>query len=260
MTETGCSNFYIKILIVARVSCQSWNFLCPICIIGTVQKISLKSYFEKDKRLEKLFLSAKEVYDSKNLPNHNFNHIAQVLYRALLIAESDKLDFNPSILISACTLHDIGYSIVQKKEGHEEAGSEISTQLLQAASFTEEEIEKILDAIINYRVPGKSIEVDILYDADVLNQAGFGSMYYFFVSLYEYQQFPDGKEEKYHLDNFLNSRLQIVEQLKKEGLRTDCGNKLLRNGFEERKQFIEESLHGIEERSDFLITPEDLLA
>lgn len=224
-----------------------------------MEKIYIIKYFGQDKRLEKLFFSAKKIYDNKNLPNHNFNHIAQVLYRALLIAESDKLDFNPAILIPACTLHDIGYCMVPKKEGHEEAGTETSLKLLHEAEFTKGEIEKIIEAIVDYREPSKNIEADILYDADVLNMSGYGSMYYFFVSLYEYKQFPDGNENKYKLDNFLKSRLEIVEKLKKEGLRTKYGKELLKNGFGERKEFIEKALKGIKDRPDFLITPEDLL-
>ncbi|SRR6266568_2002526 len=224
-----------------------------------VQKVSLKKYFDKDKRIEKLYYSAKEIYDSKNLPNHSFTHIAQVLYRALLIAENDNSNFNPSILIPACTLHDIGYSIVPKKEGHEEAGTEMSKKLLRESQFTDEEIAKIIEAIVDYKIPNKSIEADILYDADVLNQAGYGSMYYFFVSLYEYKQFPNGNKSKYQLKNFLESRLQIVDELKKTGLRTSYGKEILQNGFEERKDFVKQALQGVASRPDFLITPDDLL-
>jgi HD superfamily phosphodiesterase len=224
-----------------------------------VQKVSLKKYFDKDKRIETLYHSAKKVYDSKNLPNHSFTHISQVLYRALLIAENDNLNFNPSILIPACTLHDIGYSIVPKKEGHEKAGTEISTKLLRKSRFLDKEITNIIEAIVDYKVPGKSIESDILYDADVLNQAGYGSMYYFFVSLYEYKQFSDGSESKYQLKKFLESRLQIVDKLKKRGMRTDYGKELLQNGFEERKDFVEQALRGVESRPDFLITVDDLI-
>lgn len=224
-----------------------------------MQKVSLKKYFDKDKRIEGLYYSAKEIYDSKNLPNHSFTHIAQVLYRALLIAENDNLNFNPSILIPACTLHDIGYSIVPKKEGHEEAGTEVSTKLLRESRFTDEEIAEIIKAIVDYKIPGTSIESDILHDADVLNQLGYGSMYYFFVSLYEYKQYPDGNEQKYQLKNFLKSRLQIVDELKKRGLRTNYGKELLQDGFEERKNFVEQALRGVESRPDFLVTPDDLL-
>lgn len=84
-------------------------------------------------------------------------------------------------------------------------------------------------------------------------------MYYFFVSLYEYKQYPDGNESKYQLKNFLESRLQIVEELKKKGLRTNYGKELLQNGFEERKDFIKQALRGVESRPDFLIAPNDLL-
>jgi HD superfamily phosphodiesterase len=223
-----------------------------------MQTVSLKKYFESDRRLEKLFISAKAIYNSKNLPQHNINHIAHVLYRALLIMAHDHVDCNFAILISACILHDIGYCIIPKKEGHEEVGVDISTKLLKEAGFTKEEIAKIIEVIVERRIPGKSLEADILYDTDVLGQAGYGSMYAFFVSLYEYKQFLDGNDSKYRLDNFLKSRRTIVDKLKKDGLRTRYGKELLKNGFEERKEFIEKALKGIEERLDFQITIEDL--
>ncbi len=220
----------------------------------------LNKYLEADPRLKQVITLSREVYDKANLPNHNFNtHIAQVTYRALVIAESDKLEFNPSILIAACVLHDIGYSITRTKEGHEEAGAGISRQILKDSGFNDEETESTVKAFVEYATPGISVESDILFDADILNQAGYASMYPFFVSLYEYKQFPDGNDEGYRLDNFLQSRLFIVEQLKAMGLRTKKGKEMLQNGFDERKEFVEKALEGIKERPDFLITFDDLL-
>ncbi|MGH7203931.1 MAG: hypothetical protein ACREHC_05805 [Candidatus Levyibacteriota bacterium] len=45
-----------------------------------------------------------------------------------------------------------------------------------------------------------------------------------------------------------------------KGCRTNYGKVLLKNGFEERKQFVEDALHGIQARPDFLITPQDILS
>lgn len=235
--------------------------------MGTEQRVNkkpkiniLKKYLEADSRLLQVISFSRDVYDKANLPNHNFQtHIAQVLYRALVIAESDKLDFDPSVLIAACVLHDIGYCISKKKEGHEKAGAEISRKILKDSDFNEEESRKIIEAFVEYTTPGVSVESDILYDADILNQAGYASMYAFFVSLYEYKQFPDGNDEMNRLDNFLKSRFFIVDQLKKIGLRTKKGRDILQNGFDERKEFIEKALQGVEERQDFLITFDDLL-
>lgn len=61
------------------------------------------------------------------------------------------------------------------------------------------------------------------------------------------------------MEHFLKSRIAMVEAFQKSGLRTKMGKKILKNGFEERKDFIEKALQGIKERPDFLISPDDLL-
>lgn len=225
-----------------------------------INKGILNKYLEADPRIGQVITLSREVYDRANLPNHNFNtHIAQVTYRALVIAESDGLDFNPSILIAASLLHDIGYSVNRKQEGHEEAGSEVSRQILKDSGFDDRESDAVIKAVVEYATPGVSVEADILFDADILNQAGFASMYSFFVSLYEYKQFPNGDDEGYRLDSFLKSRLFIAEQLKEMGLRTKKGREMLQNGFDERKEFIEDALKGVGERPDMLVTFDDLI-
>lgn len=219
----------------------------------------LEKYIEADPRLKDVISKSREIYDKTNLPNHNFDtHIAQVTYRALVIAESDKLDFSPSVLIAACLLHDIGYSIQKRQEGHEEAGVDVSTKILTESGFNEEEIKNVIQAFTKNSEPGLSIEADVLYDADILNQAGFGSMYAFFVSLYEYRQFPEA-DDRYDFDDFLNSRLIIADMLEAAGLRTKKGRETLGNGFEERKEFIQLAIKGFSDRPDFNVTFEDLL-
>jgi 5'-deoxynucleotidase YfbR-like HD superfamily hydrolase len=225
-----------------------------------MEKGALKPYLVQDSRLERVIELAKPVYDKANLANHNFNtHIAQVVYRALLILKNDRITANPTVLIAACLLHDIGYSITFKKEGHEKAGEAISRKILKEANFNEDEANNVIEAIIDYLIPGKSNEADILFDADILNQAGYASMYPFFASLYEYKQFPDGNDEKYRLDNFLKSRIELAEVLLKNGLRTNYGKKLLGNGFNQRKDFIAKALENLSVRNDFLVTFEDLI-
>lgn len=225
-----------------------------------IQRGILAKYLVADKRLDAVIAKSREIYDEANLPNHNFKtHIPQVTYRALLIAESDSLDFNPSVLIAASLLHDAGYAVILKQEGHEEASAQVAHEVLAGCGFSEEEIGKVTQAITDYATPGISVEADILFDADILHQAGYASMYAFFVSLYEYQQFPNGNNEVNKLDNFLNSRLFIVGQLAAMGLRTKKGKEMLKEGFEERKDFIQRALRGVWERPDFLVTFEDLI-
>lgn len=219
----------------------------------------LKKYLEADPRLERLLVLAQPHYDEANLPNHNMNHIAQVLYRALVILEQDKLATDTGVLIAATILHDIGYSVVRSKKGHEEAGRAVSEKLLEEAGFSEIERERIIRVFVTEARDGGSIEGDILHDADVLNMAGYGSMYYFFVSLYEYRGFPGSTGELYDLDKHIASRIKIAEDLEQKGMRTKTGTELLKNGFKERKDFLEKSLAGLKERPDLLLTLGDLL-
>lgn len=226
-----------------------------------MQKGILKKYLGKDPRIQKVIDSAKPIYDRANLPSHNFvTHITEVLHRALVIAEEDQLRFNPSILIPACLLHDIGYTTTLRKEGHEKASADYSERVLKEAGFNKTEIKKVQEAIDDgYFNPGKSLEGDILWDADILNQLGYGGMYSFFVSLYEYKNLPDGKNEIYRLDNFLKSRIEVIRKIEEMGLRTKAGKKMAKNGFSERADFIKKSLQGVKERDDFLVEFEDLI-
>lgn len=219
----------------------------------------LKKYLEADPRLGRLLALVRPHYDEANLPNHNMNHIAQVLYRALVILETDHIAVNPSTLIAATLLHDIGYTVVRRKKGHEEAGRGISEELLAEVGFDPEEVENITRVFTVEARDGGSLEGDILHDADVLNMAGYGSMYYFFVSLYEYRGFPDSVDELYDLDKHVASRIKIAEDLEQKGMRTKTGTALLQNGFKERKDFLEKSLRGLKERPDLLLTIDDLV-
>lgn len=223
-----------------------------------MKKGLLKPYFKKDPRVLKVLTLAKAHYDKSNLAHHNMDHISQVLYRAILIIQKDKLKPNPSILFPACILHDIGYGIILKKEGHEEAGRGVSFKILKKAGFSRNEADTIVDTFVNCKTPGYSIEADILYDADALDQSSYASMFNFFLGLYEYQNFP-GENKEYQLVNFLITRIERVEKLEKNGLRTKAGKKILSNGFWERKDFIKKSLKSLKQRNDFTILIDDLV-
>ena len=218
----------------------------------------LAKYLQADPRLEKLLALVQPEYDRAHLPNHNMDHIAQVLYRALFIYETDALEADISILIAATLLHDIGYSIALRKEGHEEAGIEIGERLLGVAGFSSEERLRIITVFTREARDGGSIEGDILHDADVLNMAGYASMYAFFVSLYEYRGFPGSTGVLYELDKHIESRIGIAEDLERKGMRTMTGKILLGQGFLERKDFLEKSLASLRTRPDMLMTIDDL--
>lgn len=67
----------------------------------------LDYFIKKDPRIKRVYDYAKEKYNKANLTQHNFEHILRVLYRVLLIAETEK-DVDYNILIPATLLHDIG--------------------------------------------------------------------------------------------------------------------------------------------------------
>lgn len=219
----------------------------------------LLPYLKQDERLSTLLKSARKIYDESNLPHHNMTHIAQVLYRALNIIHQDKLEIHPEILIPACILHDIGYCVTKKKEGHEIAGYEISMKLLSESTFTHTESKAIIEAITQYLTPGVSLEADILFDADILDMAGYASMYSFFTALHEYRNHLLDDQKQYEFETFYLSRIAIAEKLQKMGMRTKAGKVLLRDGFSERKQFIEQALANLKDREDFIVQIDDLM-
>lgn len=104
---------------------------------------------------------------------HDCSHIYRVLNYAMHIAESEtKIDYD--ILIAASLLHDIGRD--GKKKKHNEIGAEMAEKYLGTIDFPKNKIDAVCHAI-RYHNNGsygkqKTLEAEILYDADKLDAIG----------------------------------------------------------------------------------------
>lgn len=138
----------------------------------------LTELIKEDARIKKVYDYAKEKYNEANLTQHNFEHVIRVLYRVLIIADTEK-KVNYKILIPATLLHDIGATTGNYRQ-HEEAGIPIVKQVLPKFGYSKEEIEAICHCIITHKGRGQlpeTLEAKILYDSDVLEKSDLPSIY-----------------------------------------------------------------------------------
>jgi len=209
----------------------------------------LDYFIEKDPRIKKVYDYAKEKYNKANLPQHNLEHILRDLYRALIIAETEK-DVDYSILIPAVLLHDIGIT-EGKHQNHEEAGALIIKRDLPKLGYSKKEIERIAHCIKSHdgKIKPETIEAKILFDADKLEKCGTGGVFNF----YRVQQ-----ESKTPMDKWIEKGIIRTEKFIKEGFYTKKAKEISKNGFQERIKHFNEVIKSLKERKDFLISEKDL--
>jgi hypothetical protein len=135
--------------------------------------------------LEDFFIS---VYDEKNLPSHGIDHHRRVwrYARELLsvrFARNNSLpSCNPSKLIIACYLHDIGMS-AEPGPRHGKHSRELCNQFLHENRLAADDYTDVLDAIEFHdrkdysSEPGKDDLLTVLSIADDLDAFGFTGIY-----------------------------------------------------------------------------------
>ena len=127
-------------------------------------------------------LSSKELRSIENFvkkklknadPAHDFDHVKNVVRLASLIGKEEGANFR--ILIPAAYFHDI----VRKGKHHEKKSAELAEKFLRKIGFSEPEIRKIKEAIIESSwesfkkgINPKSLEGKVLRDADWLEALG----------------------------------------------------------------------------------------
>lgn len=137
---------------------------------------TLDAFVERDPRVLPVYRRAREGYNRHALAHHNFLHILRDLSRALVIAETEpSVDYG--ILIPAVLLHDIGFFTPEYKTlGHDITGARLAREwLLELGGYDEAQIEAICHCVRAHKAKAempRSIEAQILYDADVLEKAG----------------------------------------------------------------------------------------
>lgn len=140
----------------------------------------MDDHVSADGRIAKVYLCGRSIYDKACLPQHNWEHIIRVLFRALIIAARTRgpavVDY--SILISAVILHDIGVTEGPYRS-HAERGSEMARRLLVQLAYKREEIRRICECIKCHKDAEGSdtIEAKILFDADRLKKSGLGGAF-----------------------------------------------------------------------------------
>jgi uncharacterized protein len=132
----------------------------------------LNFFIKKDSRIKKVYNYAKKKYIKANNFQHNWEHIIRDLYRALIIAETEK-NVNYGILVPAVILHDIG-ATEDIYENHVKKGVEIVNRDLAKLGYNKEEIKQIAYGVGCHRGKPKpsTIESKILFDADRLEKSG----------------------------------------------------------------------------------------
>lgn len=124
---------------------------------------------EKIKKLESLV----EVIYQENadkLPFHGWSHIQFVRGKAIEIGE--QIDADVFICESAALVHDVNY--MMEKNSEPEAGEDLRRSLLEQSSYSNEEIKKIEEIILEAHTANRtkdavlSLEAQVLSDADTI--------------------------------------------------------------------------------------------
>ena len=120
--------------------------------------------------LEKL----SEYERDREFCNHTIEHFIDVSRIAYIMVLEEKLNVSKEVIYAIGLLHDIG-RVKQYEEGihHDIASVEMSKEILKETSFTDEEINIILNGIANHRKESDNKLEEIIYKADKLSRQCF---------------------------------------------------------------------------------------
>ncbi|CAM2076083.1 MULTISPECIES: HD domain-containing protein [Clostridium] len=125
---------------------------------------------EYKQALEKL----SEYERNREFCNHTIEHFMDVSRIAYIMVLEEKLNVSKEVIYAIGLLHDIG-RVKQYEEGihHDIASVEMSKEILKETSFTDEEINIILNGIANHRKESDNKLEEIIYKADKLSRQCF---------------------------------------------------------------------------------------
>lgn len=120
--------------------------------------------------LEKL----SEYERDREFCNHTIEHFIDVSRIAYIMALEENLSVSKEVIYAIGLLHDIG-RVRQYEEGihHDIASVEMSREILKETSFTEDELNIILNGIANHRKESDNKLEEIIYKADKLSRQCF---------------------------------------------------------------------------------------
>ena len=125
--------------------------------------------------IEKLDSFAREHMSKSDAGAHAYDHVKRVYKIALRLGQ--ELGADMRVLGAAALLHDVGRAYEKEKRiSHSILSGEMSVDILREIGYSEEEIEKVKDAIRTHRFSERfsptSPEGEILSDADKLDAIG----------------------------------------------------------------------------------------
>ena len=125
---------------------------------------------EYKQALEKL----SEYEKNREFCNHTIEHFIDVSRIAYIMVLEEKLSVSKEVIYAIGLLHDIG-RVKQYEEGihHDIASVEMSKEILKETSFTDKEINIILNGIANHRKESDNKLEEIIYKADKLSRQCF---------------------------------------------------------------------------------------
>lgn len=133
-------------------------------------------------RQKQLFEKVRKYFkENKSDPLHDIDHVIRVIFWAELL--SKKEDADSSITIPAAILHDIGMP-KYGDELHAKGGAKMCRPFLKDCGYIDKEIKKIAEAVLKHSThdpkPLKTIESQVLFDADKLDATGPIALYRWF--------------------------------------------------------------------------------
>lgn len=214
---------------------------------------TLDRHLAADPRLLQVYLKARELYDRADRGHHNFQHVLRDLYRALQIAETEA-EVNYSVLLPAVLLHDIGFFDPGFRDrGHDAVGADRCREILAGLGFRPEEIDAVAHCILAHKgrsVSPGSLEARILYDADVLEKAGYYALILGGKLLCEFRE----TLEEYLARETRDRQTELARGFYTAAARSLDGGRLARTG-----RLLAELQKEVEgERRDFLVREADL--
>ena len=216
-------------------------------------KPTLDEYIQRDPRILKVYEEARRRYAEVKLFHHNFIHVMRDLHRALVIA-ADEGSVDYGILIPSVLLHDIGFCTPDfKKLGHDVTGARLAAEILKDLGYSQDECEAIGHCIHAHKGKAelpRTLEARILFDADVLEKAGWVFLIWGGKIISEFKE---------SIHDFLKREIKDRGSEVERGLYTRKARELDGGRLKRvRAMFLQVQKEINEERPDYEITEDDL--
>ena len=137
----------------------------------------LESYLKKDAKFRKVFGATKREFDASGLVAHNWEHIYRDTLNAIVIGEAERADMR--VVLSAITMHDIGFLYGASGKTHCEVGAAKLPHYLRKikVSYSPAITRRIADCIATHKgsmfqLKPETLEAKVVCDADLLEKFG----------------------------------------------------------------------------------------